>query len=187
MTALDPRFLSDRDEDRIRPDLFKRLSAITVKVPALRERREDIPDLSGYFLARACRPRGLAEKKLAPEVLAVLGALPWQGNARELNDLIDALVLGSNDGNVGIDALMRHLRLEHPNSGETAPSPKSHGATLRQARMQFEREYISNVLARHRGRIPDAARALGIQRTNLYRKLRLLQIGKVRAAASAEQ
>jgi two-component system nitrogen regulation response regulator NtrX len=152
----------------------------------LRERREDIPELTAYFLARACRQRGMPEKKLAPEVLAVLGALPWQGNARELNDLIDALVLGSNGGDVGIDALMRHLRLEHPSSGETAPTPKSHGATLRQARMQFEREYISNVLARHRGRIPDAARALGIQRTNLYRKLRLLQIGKVRTAVSAE-
>lgn len=187
MTALEPHFLLDRDDDRIRPDLFKRLAAVTISVPPLRERREDIPELAAGFVARACRQRGLTEKKLAPEVLAVLGALPWKGNAREMNELIDSLVLNSDSGDVGIDALMAYLRLEHPNTGDGAVPAQLQGGTLRQARMQFEREYISAVLARHRGRIPDAARALGIQRTNLYRKLRLLQLDRSRSAISAEQ
>jgi DNA-binding NtrC family response regulator len=186
MTALEPRILSDRDDDRIRPDLFKRLAAVTVTVPPLRERREDIPELAERFVARACRQRGLPEKTLAPEVLAVLGALPWKGNAREMNELIDSLVLTSDGGDVGMDALMAYLRLEYPNAAAGTVPDQAKAGTLRQARMQFEREYISAVLARHRGRIPDAARALGIQRTNLYRKLRLLQLGKTRSTVSAE-
>lgn len=186
MIAVDSRTLSDRDDDRIRPDTFRRLAAVTIKVPPLRERREDIPDLAASFVARACRQRGLTEKKLAPEVLAVLCALPWNGNARELNHLIDALVMQSEGGEVVIDDLVTYLRLDHPNGRAASATHQTHASTLRQARMQFEREYISAVLSRHRGRIPDAARALGIQRTNLYRKLRLLQLTRTRPEIPTE-
>ncbi len=97
--------------------------------------------------------------------------MPWHGNSRELRDLLDSLVQATPDGTITLQALLDHVSLE----GRNRPSPAL-CASLREARQHFEREYISAVVAQHHGRIPDAAKSLGIQRTNLYRKLRALRL-----------
>lgn len=158
-------------EGRIRDDLFRRLSVIRLHVPALRHRREDIPALANYFVREACARRGVPPKTLSRPALSLLGALPWRENALELRALVEVVVesLGGGRG-IGLEDVLAHVRLD---SGAVAGAVSG---TLREARARFEREYIAAVLEQNRGRISDAAKALGIQRTNLYRKMRALKI-----------
>jgi two-component system nitrogen regulation response regulator NtrX len=96
--------------------------------------------------------------------------LPWRGNAVELRRLLESIVAGMQGGRgIALEDVLAYVRLD----GGGAP-PVS--GTLRQARSRFEKEYIATVLEQHHGRISDAARVLGIQRTNLYRKMRSLKV-----------
>ena len=157
-------------EGRIRPDLFKRTAVYRVDVPALRERREDIPHLASRMLEEECQARGVGPKAFEEPALLLLSALPWKQNARELKALVTTLVTRVPAGTITLEDVLVCVRLDG-----MAPPPAASG-TLREARRSFEREYISAVLQRHKGRMADAARALGIQRTNLYRKLRELRL-----------
>ena len=139
--------------------------------PLMRERREDIPALARFFVTRACRRRDAPDKTLDSGAQAVLSAMPWHGNSRELRDVLDSLVQAAPKCIITLQALLDHVSLDAPNG----PYP-SLGVSLREARQRFEREHIAAVVAHHHGRIPDAARSLGIQRTNLYRKLRALRL-----------
>lgn len=105
-------------------------------------------------------------KRLAPEAMALLAAIPWGDDLAELRDVLARLVAGVPREEIHLDDVLAHVRLE--------PAPPS--GTLRSARRQFERDYIALVLRHHRGSVGEAARALGIQRTNLYRKARQLGI-----------
>jgi DNA-binding NtrC family response regulator len=158
------------EEGRIRHDLFERLSLIRIDVPSLRQRREDIPVLATHFLKELCRQNGKPIKTLTRAALTVLAALPWKGNAPELRGFLERLLLLVPHGLIRLEDVLAHVQLEG------SLSPTGFDATLKQARARFEREYISGVLQHHRGRIADAARALGIQRTNLYRKMRRLNV-----------
>ena len=107
--------------------------------------------------------------------LLLIAALPWRGNAIEFRALLESVVTGLGVGHgIGLEDVLAHVRLD---GGSLAVAS---GGTLRQARSRFEREYIAAVLDQHRGRISDAATALGIQRTNLYRKMRSLRVARVR-------
>jgi two-component system nitrogen regulation response regulator NtrX len=161
------------DEERVRADLFKRLSVVRIDMPSLRNRREDIPALANYFLRRICADGGIPPKTLSRPALSLIAALPWHGNATELRAMLDAVVAGMAGGRgIGIEDVLAHVRLD----GRSVTL--SSGSTLRQARARFEREYIAHVLEQHRGRISEAAKALGIQRTNLYRKIRSLHLNR---------
>ena len=126
---------------------------------------------------RSCSWRGRARcsavetKTMDTAAQTVLAALPWHGNARELKDLLEGLVQATPDPAISLRALLEHITLDAPNGVHPVL-----GASLREARQRFEREYIAAVVAQHHGRIPDAAKSLGIQRTNLYRKLRALKL-----------
>lgn len=157
-----PSLEDDVAEGRFREDLHRRLSIRRVHVPALRERPEDLSEIVRHLQARP----------FTRAALALLAALPWEGNLDELREVI--LALENEDGTpVRVEDLLAHLPL--------ARRVTARGASLREARRQFEREYVAAVLREHDWRIPDAARALGMQRTNLYRKARQLNIrrGKV--------
>jgi two-component system nitrogen regulation response regulator NtrX len=173
--GVDPAIDISVQEGRIREDLFRRLSAIRIDVPPLRNRREDIPALANYLVRGVCADRGVPPKTLSRAALSLIAALPWRGNALELRMLIEAVVasLGVGRG-IGLEDVLAHVRLD---GGSVV---FANGGTLRQARARFEREYIAAVLERHQGRISDAARALGIQRTNLYRKMRSLKVARDR-------
>jgi DNA-binding NtrC family response regulator len=173
VAAVDLGFEREVSDGRIRPDLHKRFAATTITVPPLRERREDIPALASHFAACAAMEAGLPPKALSAPALSLLAAMPWRGNARELLDLIGPLVTATPDPEIGLEDLLQHLNLEDK---AASPPAMRAAATLREARARFEREYIAAVLAQHKGRIPEAARSLGIQRTNLYRKLRSLRV-----------
>lgn len=158
------------EEGRLRPDLYERLSLIRLDIPALRERREDIPLLASHFVKDLCRSNDVPLKTLTRPALTLLQALPWRGNAPELRGLLERLILLVPQGLIRLEDVLAHTQIE------SSVSPTGLDATLRQARNRFERDYIAAVLQHQHGRIAEAARVLGIQRTNLYRKMRRLNL-----------
>ena len=171
IAGVDDRFDAAVQENRLRDDLYRRLSAVRVEVPPFRARREDLPAITNAILRDTCAALGLAPTSLSRPALALIAALPWRGNAEELRSLLEHVLKGFAGGRpVGIEDVLPHVRLD---AGAVA---FANAGTLRQARVRFEREYIVAILEQHRGRMTDAAKALGIQRTNLYRKMRALKV-----------
>jgi two-component system nitrogen regulation response regulator NtrX len=164
------------DEDRLLPDLRRRLGRTTIDVPVLRNRREDIPALVRFFLAQECAAHDLAPKKASRQAIALLAALPWRGNLLELRELLRVLALRTPTRLIRVSDVLAHVRLDG------GPASFVSAGSLRQARERFEREYVASVLDQYHGRMADAARALGIQRTNLYRKVRQLAVGRRRGS-----
>jgi DNA-binding NtrC family response regulator len=160
---------ADDDGPMFRPELAARFAA-RVELPPFRRRREDIPMLAARLLEQRGTPGG-RPSRFSRAALEVLAALPWPGNGPELEHLIDAVLTDTRRPVVQIEDVLRHVHLD---GGPRVAS--GHG--LREAREQFERECIEAALARHQGRVGEAARALGIQRTNLYRKVRQLGISR---------
>jgi DNA-binding NtrC family response regulator len=170
VAGVDPGFDEALQDGRIREDLFRRLSAIRIPLPPLRGRREDIPALANYFVREICAGLGMPPKTLSRPALSLMSALPWRGNGVEIRALLEQVVGGLPSGRaIGLDDVLAHVRLD----GGAAVYAEG---TLRQARARFERDYITSVLEQHHGRVSDAAKALGIQRTNLYRKIRSLRL-----------
>ena len=173
VAIVEPGFQTLVDDGRVRPDLFRRFAEFQIQVPALRERRDDIAGLAQLFVAQACQVLNIEAKVTDTAAQTVLTALPWHGNVREMKDLLESLVQATPEGTISLRSLLEHITLDAPNGVHPAL-----GASLRDARQRFEREYIAAVVAQHHGRIPDAAKSLGIQRTNLYRKLRALRLSQ---------
>ena len=160
-------------EGAFRSDLFRRLSQTTIAVPGLRERAEDIPALA---LRLAAELRGGQPPAFTQAALTVLSAPAWPGNLDELRLVLDRILRAAPAGSIRQEDVLAHL----PIAGAFARiGPET---SLREARRQFEREYIASVLERHRWRMSEAARTLGIERANLYRKTR--QLGIMRRAGA---
>lgn len=172
VAAGDARFEAAVQDGSVQEDLYRRLSATSIEVPPLRSRREDIPALANHFLREACASCRVPPKVFSRSALALLAALPWTGNASELKALLQTIVGGLGARGISVEDVLAHVRL---GNGSVMVS---HGGTLRQARAQFEQQYIAAILQQHRGRITQAAKALGIQRTNLYRKMRTLRVAQ---------
>jgi len=164
-------------DGRLRPELYDRIAQARIDVPALRQRREDIPVLAIQLLAQAAALQKTPRKSISRSALKVLAALPWHGNVSELKSLAGLLVRGSDRPIIELDDV-----LEHASLGGAAVRVDL-GLSLREAKARFERECITTVLARHQGRVRDAAKALGIQRTNLYRKVRELHVARPRTSS----
>lgn len=171
IACVEPGFDTVVDEGRVRADLFKRLAAMRIDVPPLRNRREDIPALVDQFLQDVCLLARLPRKTVSYPALTLLTSLPYRGNARELRSLIGMLVERTPAATIRLEDVLRNLRLD-----VAAPGGSPYAGTLRDARTRFEQQYIREVLDRHHGRIAEAAKSLGIQRTNLYRKMRALGV-----------
>jgi len=171
VACVEPGFDIVVDEGRVRADLFKRLAAMRIDLPPLRNRREDIPALVDQFLQDICLLARLPRKTVSYPALTLLTSLPYRGNTRELRSLIEMLVERTPAATIRLEDVLRNLRLD-----VAAPGGSPCSGTLRDARARFEQQYICEVLDRHHGRIADAARTLGIQRTNLYRKMRTLGV-----------
>lgn len=177
IVAVDSTIEAAVDEGRLRRDLFERLSLVRIDVPALRQRREDIPALASHFLKELCRANGVPMKTLSRAALTLLAALPWRSNAPELRGLLERLILLVPHGLIRLEDVLAHTQIEG------TINPTGFDATLRQARASFERDYIAAVLQHQHGRIADAARVLGVQRTNLYRKMRRLNLMRSKTSA----
>jgi len=141
-------------------------------MPPLRERREDIPLLAGYFLNEFTSAYGRKPKELTPEVYALLQEYHWPGNVRELKNLMERIVIMNPQ--VRIDA--RHIPL---NLNRRAAADRAAGgfASLQEVRESAEREYILKKLDETHGNVSRAAELLGLERSNLYRKMKALGIG----------
>jgi DNA-binding NtrC family response regulator len=172
MAAVDQTFEAALSDGRLRRELFGRLSHERIDVPPLRRRREDLPSLAAYFLRAEAAAQQAGAKSFSRAALRLLMALPWHGNAVELRELIATLVRSVSRQVIQIDDLLEHASLD----GIAARIDT--GVSLRDAKARFERECISAVLMRHHGRVAEAAKALGIQRTNLYRKVRQLNVAR---------
>jgi DNA-binding NtrC family response regulator len=159
-------------DGRIHQELFQLLSAARIDLPPLRRRTEDIPALAAYLLAETCRQNGVPAKQLTSAAQQLLSALPWHGNGIELQRLLTELVNRVHAETIDLTDVLGTVQID----GRARPFAR--GGTLREARARFEREYIAAVMAQHHGRIPEAAKTLGVQRPNLYRKLRRLNVPK---------
>jgi DNA-binding NtrC family response regulator len=157
-------------EGTLRRDLCGRFG-LRIEVPPLRQRPTDIPMLIGCLVGESALAAGISVPTFTREALTLLSALPWRRNFDELREVLDVLVRAAVGGTVRLDDVLVHVPLEPVTTSQIGVR------SLREARLSFERHYIASVLHRHRGRMEDAARALGIQRTNLYRKVRQLGLG----------
>ncbi len=170
ITAGDPSLDSAVHDGRFLLDLHRRLCAFRLDVPPLRERREDIPELAAHLVGQLCEGSKIPCKRLSEAAQSMLAALPWRGNGKELRKLLETLVLRVTGPAIGLDDVLANVKLDGQATWFAV------GGSLREARARFESEYIAAVLAQHHGRIPEAAKALGIQRSNLYRKMRRLNV-----------
>src|SRR5204863_1047144 len=135
-----------------REDLYHRINVLTVAVPPLRNRREDIPELAEHFLRLASVENDLKPKRLSPRAVDLLVQMPWQGNVRELRNLMERLVVLVAKDVVGQQEVMDVLQMPGLRAEETNPLP------LRQARARFERQYILHRLTAKRGNLGHTAR-----------------------------
>ncbi len=163
-------------DGRFRSDLYFRLNVIPIHLPPLRHRKEDIGLLSKFFLARLNQHLKKRIKGISPPAMAVLEAYPWPGNIRELENLIERLVvLGSDDHSIEEKDLPFDLLLREETNDDSSQGALV-DATLVQARLAFERQYIMRALERCCWNQSSAARALGIHRNTLLQKMKALNI-----------
>ncbi|MFC1714065.1 sigma-54-dependent transcriptional regulator [Candidatus Poribacteria bacterium] len=156
-------------EGRFREDLFYRLNVIPIYIPPLRERVEDIPLLGAYFITIFCRENGKREKTISQEAMRLLQGYRWPGNVRELRNLIERLVIMTATDTIDISDLPDNL---------TEHSVPASALALREARMQFENRFIRQALQQNGWNISETARQLGIERTNLHRKMKQHNISR---------
>ena len=151
---------------RFRSDLYFRICAIPLRVPALRERREDIPDVARRLLTNICTEQGRPVVELSDAALATLVSYAWPGNVREMRNVLDrALLLSDSDTLQLRDLHFQGVALEPLEDDEL-------GMTL----MEVERRHIERVLDHFEGRVVDAARSLGVPRSTLYQRVKNLGI-----------
>jgi two-component system nitrogen regulation response regulator NtrX len=161
---------------RFREDLFFRLAVVTITVPPLRDRGPDIGTLAQTFLQQSCEENGRRPRTLTAAGLALLSQYHWPGNVRELRNMMERVVIMVDADAIDVD----HLRplLLQTSTDAVLPS----GGTLREHLENFERSSIEKALAASRGNIAQAARALGLDRANLHRKLRRFGLVKGRSS-----
>src|SRR5713226_1309514 len=153
-----------------RQDLFYRLNVIPFFVPPLRDRTEDIPILARHFLNEFSSAYGKKTRELSDAAMDILLRHPWQGNVRELRNLVERLVIICPQARIEPHHLPPEL------FRGVAESPQHPYSTLHEARSAYEREFILRKLQEHRWNMTQTATALGLERSHLYRKMKSLGI-----------
>ena len=168
---------------RFREDLYYRLNVVPVRLPPLRERREDIPELVNHFLARFAAERRISTPELSQEAMAALQAHDWPGNVRQLRNIIERTLIltpGDRVGCIEVDLLPPEIIDSQGSAGMGGPSLAIMGSPLREARESFEREYLKIQIRRFSGNISRTASFIGMERSALHRKLKALGLGDKR-------
>jgi len=156
-------------QQKFREDLYYRLCVVPIRVPALRERLHDIAPLAEYFLEEFCARNNFHPKQIDHETLELLEAYSWPGNARELRNIIERMAILTPDNRLTPDSVPVEIRL----SQEAAPR-----SNLKEARDSAEREHILRALEESSWNVSGAARALGMERTNLHKRIRALGLNR---------
>jgi len=148
-----------------RPDLYYRLSVVPIRVPALRERREDISPLVAYFLAEFVSRNNLRPRPMEPDVVPVLERYHWPGNVRELRNVVERMAILSRSDQITVDSIPLEVRL---------PTTTRPASGLQDVRDTAERARIREALDQTDWNVSSAARLLGTERTSLHKRLRAL-------------
>jgi two-component system nitrogen regulation response regulator NtrX len=183
LSATSRNLQEEINDGRFREDLFYRLNVVPVKLPPLRERREDIPELVSHFLARYAAERRMAPPRISEEAMAALQAHDWPGNVRQLRNIIErTLILAPGDrvSCIEVDLLPAEILDSHNVMGGPGNAMAIMGSPLREARESFEREYLKIQIRRFSGNISRTASFIGMERSALHRKLKALGIGEKR-------
>jgi two-component system nitrogen regulation response regulator NtrX len=168
---------SEMAAGRFREDLYYRLNVVPLQMPALAERRTDIPLLVRHFMQRAARSAGLPPRALADEAMAVLQTAEWPGDVRQLRNAVEwMLIMAPGEGNeaIGLDGLPPDLANSAAGTMDPASNAELVSMPLREAREHFERTYLHTQLERFGGNISRTASFVGMERSALHRKLKTL-------------
>jgi DNA-binding NtrC family response regulator len=157
---------------RFREDLFYRLNVVPIHAPPLRERREDVPELAARFLAEACERNGRRPMRLAREAILALQGHDWPGNVRELRNLVERLAILCDGPEIGGAEVSDVL----PGARRPRADRFRAGASFHELVEEAEREIVVGALDAHGDNVSDTARALGLERSHLYKKMRALGI-----------
>ncbi|MDO9428626.1 MAG: sigma-54 dependent transcriptional regulator [Methylobacterium sp.] len=185
---VDVRIISSSSRDlaeeiaagRFREDLFHRLSVVPIRVPALSERREDVPELIAFFMEQISGATGLPRRRIADDAMAVLQSHDWPGNVRQLRNNVERLMILTHtdpEQEVTSEMLPTEIGALVPTTPNGSGGEKLMSLALREAREIFEREYLVAQIARFSGNISRTAEFIGMERSALHRKLKSLGIG----------
>ncbi|MCU6452621.1 sigma-54 dependent transcriptional regulator [Sphingomonas sp. A2-49] len=169
-------------EGRFREDLYYRLNVVPVPIPALAERREDIPALVEHFIAHYAADRRVPTPEIASDAMVALQSYDWPGNVRQLRNVVERTIIlapGDRIGRIDLDLLPAEVLGDQGDIGGGGGGAIM-GAPLREARETFEREYLRVQIRRFSGNISRTASFIGMERSALHRKLKLLGITDMR-------
>ncbi|HWQ56738.1 MAG TPA: sigma-54 dependent transcriptional regulator [Bryobacteraceae bacterium] len=158
-------------QEKFREDLYYRLSVVPIRVPALRERPHDIRLLAEYFLDDFCVRNNFKPKAIDPDVYPVLEAYAWPGNARELRNAVERMAILTPGDRLTRDSVPVEVRI---------PREANPRSSVQEARESAEREHILRALEEADWNVSSAARALGMERTNLHKRIRALGLARTR-------
>ncbi|PYT31238.1 MAG: response regulator [Acidobacteria bacterium] len=158
-------------QGKFREDLYYRVSVVPIRVPALRERPQDIRALAEYFLGDFCARNNFKPKTIDEDVYPVLEAYPWPGNARELRNAVERMAILTPGEALTREAVPIEIR---------TPRDTGQRSSVHEARASAERDHILRALQEANWNVSGAARALGMERTNLHKRIRALGISRER-------
>jgi two-component system nitrogen regulation response regulator NtrX len=167
---------------RFREDLYFRLNVIPIFVPPLRDRADDVPRLAEYFMADLAQEYGRRRKVFDPMAMSTLQRYRWPGNVREMRNVLERLMIM-----VPGDTIMPSDLSFLDGSAHVEDGDKVASVPLHEAREAFEREYILRALAAQQGNISRTADVLGVERSNLYRKMKAFGIAPSRKVDEEEE
>jgi two-component system nitrogen regulation response regulator NtrX len=157
-------------QGKFREDLYYRVSVVPIRVPALRERPQDIRPMAEYFLEDFCVRNGFRRKTFHAEVWDAFESCKWPGNARELRNAVERMAILSHDDMLTAAAIPLELRMPQRDNGARS--------SVQEARESAEREHVLRALEEAGWNVSSAARALGMERTNLHKRIRALGLAR---------
>jgi len=174
IAATNKRLEDEIAAGRFREDLFYRLNVVPIHIPALRERREDIPALVGWFAEAFCRENGLKPKTIAADAVEVLSRAPWRGNVRELRNAVERMIIMTPRDTVRASDVPPQVGtspVAEPAPAGPAGGAPAGGGTLQEFKDASERTFIVQKLKEHDWNVAATAKAIDTPRSNLYKKL----------------
>jgi len=164
------------DKGNFREDLYHRLNVVPIFLPPLKDRTEDIPDLLNYFSKKIAELNGINETKLDTN-FDLYYKYNWPGNVRELRNLVERIsILSINENNNNINQLVQDALTQKKSSESSDPYDSVLSYPLKEAREQFEKNYLTSQLKKHKGNISKTAEFIGMERSALHRKLKTLGV-----------
>ena len=170
IAATNKDLLEEIEEGTFREDLYHRIGVILIDVPPLRKRRADIPQITRYFADQLARRNGVAPKQFSDEALEQMKRYEWRGNVRELNNVIERLIIMSDSDEISAADVEQYIRPSGA-SGSAAMELISRYDDFSDARDHFEKVFIEHKLDENDWNVSQTAKTIGIQRSHLYNKL----------------